>query len=152
MLYFLKNPLFWFCKFLCLVDLRICFCLNAPKLWLELSFKFNRYSMRLFQRALVGFNNFWIHLSSRVFIEYLCPKYLVHTSKWRIELGDCNVIFFSFQRKFCIAFLISFLVNFGLDWIELDGNASFRVDKIIEKNQINKMHNTSSSSYQSIIN
>ena len=38
-----------------------------------------------------------------------------------------------------------------LDWIELDWNALFRVDKIVEKkNQINKMHNTSSSSYQSI--
>ena len=36
-------------------------------------------------------------------------------------------------------------------WIGLDWNALFRVDKIVEiKNQMNKMHNTSSSSYQSI--
>ena len=41
--------------------------------------------------------------------------------------------------------------RFSLDWIRLDWNALFRVDKIVEKkNQINKMHNTNSSSYQSI--
>ena len=47
-----KFSLFCFCKFLCLVHLRICFCLNRAKSWLELSIKFNRCSMRSFQRAL----------------------------------------------------------------------------------------------------
>ena len=38
-----------------------------------------------------------------------------------------------------------------LDWVGLDWNALFRVDKILEKkNHMHKMHNTSSSSYQSI--
>ena len=47
MLYFLKkSSLFWFCKFLCLEDPSICFCLNKDKPWLELFFKFNQYSTR----------------------------------------------------------------------------------------------------------
>ena len=37
-----------------------------------------------------------------------------------------------------------------MDWIGLDWNALFRADKILEQNQMNEMHNTSSSSYQSI--
>ena len=32
----------------------------------------------------------------------------------------------------------------------MDWNALFRVDEMVEKNQMNKMHNTSSSLYQSI--
>ena len=58
-----KSSLFCFCKFLCLLYLRICFCLKRAKTWLEFSIKliFNQYSMRSFQRAFVGFNNFWIN-------------------------------------------------------------------------------------------
>ena len=38
-----------------------------------------------------------------------------------------------------------------LDWVGLNWDALFRVDKIIEKkNHMHKMHNTSSSPYQSI--
>ena len=37
----IKSSLICFCKFLCLVDLRICVCLNKAKPWLELSIKFN---------------------------------------------------------------------------------------------------------------
>ena len=43
-----KSSLFCVWKYLCLVDLRICVCLNKAKPWLELSIKFNWYSMRLF--------------------------------------------------------------------------------------------------------
>ena len=39
------------------VDLRICVCLNRTKPWLELNIKFNQYSIRPFEKALVGFNN-----------------------------------------------------------------------------------------------
>ena len=39
------------------VDLRIYVCLNRTKPWLELNIKFNQYSIRPFQKALVGFNN-----------------------------------------------------------------------------------------------
>ena len=56
----LNKKLFYFCEFL--VDLRILFCLNRAKFWLKLSIKFNKYSMRSFQKAMVGFNNLWIHL------------------------------------------------------------------------------------------
>ena len=64
-----KSSLFCFCKFLCLLYLRICFCLKRAKTWLEFSIKliFNQYSMRSFQRALVGFNNFWINFIFREF-------------------------------------------------------------------------------------
>ena len=64
-----KSSLFFFCKFLCLLYLRIWFCLKRAKTWLEFSFKsiFNRYSMRSFQRAFVGFNNIWIHFIFRKF-------------------------------------------------------------------------------------
>ena len=51
----LNKKLFYFCEFL--VDLRILFCLNRAKFWLKLSIKFNKYSMRSFQKAMVGFNN-----------------------------------------------------------------------------------------------
>ena len=40
--------------------------------------------------------------------------------------------------------------RFSSGWTGLDWNALFRVDKIVEKNQISKMRSTSSSSYQSI--
>ena len=64
-----KSSLFCFCKFLCQLYLRICFCLKRAKPWLEFSIKsiFNQYSMRSFQRALVGFNNFWINFTFREF-------------------------------------------------------------------------------------
>ena len=67
-----KSSLFCFCKFLCQLYLRICFCLKRAKPWLEFSIIsiFNQYSMRSFQRALVGFNNFWINFISREFNVY----------------------------------------------------------------------------------
>ena len=64
-----SSLLCFFCTFLCLLYLRICFCLKRAKPWLEFSIKsiFNQYSMRSFQRALVGFNNFWINFIFREF-------------------------------------------------------------------------------------
>ena len=56
------SSLFCFCKFLWLAGLKICACLNRTELWLELSIKFNQYSIRSLQKALEGFNNLWIHL------------------------------------------------------------------------------------------
>ena len=52
-----KSSLFCFCKFLWLVDLRICFCLKRARPWSEFRITFNQYSMKSFQRTLVGFNN-----------------------------------------------------------------------------------------------
>ena len=64
-----KSSLFCFCKFLCQLYLRICFCLKRGKPWLEFNIKsiFNQYSLRSFQRALVEFNNFWINFIFREF-------------------------------------------------------------------------------------
>ena len=62
-----KPSLFWFCKFLCLLYLRICFCLKRAKTWVEFGIKsiFNQYSMRSFQREFVECNNLWIHFIFR---------------------------------------------------------------------------------------
>ena len=62
-----KSSLFCFCKLLYLLDLKICFYLKRARSWLEVRVKFSRYSMKSFQRALVGFNNFWIHF---IFIKF----------------------------------------------------------------------------------
>ena len=85
--------LFSFCKFWCTLYLRICFCLKRNMPWLEFRIKFIRDSVRSFQRALVGFNNIWIFFIFRYF-EFLCLKYLVHPSKWRVELGAWEVLLF----------------------------------------------------------
>ena len=39
------SSLFWFCKFLCLVERRIWFCLNKRKPWLEFKIKSHRYQV-----------------------------------------------------------------------------------------------------------
>ena len=100
-----KSSLFCFCKFLCLLYLRICFCLKRAKTWLEFGIKliFNQYSMRSFQRAFLGFNNLWIHFIFRKLIECLCLKCLRSVSVsgksdflYRFR-GNC---IFSFQIPF----------------------------------------------------
>ena len=60
-----KSSLLYFCKFLCTMGQRIWFCLKRASPWLEFKIKFNRYNMRSFQRALVGWRSFWIHLILR---------------------------------------------------------------------------------------
>ena len=55
-----NSSLLCFCKFLCLLDLRRFF---VKRLWLEFKIEFNQHSMKSFQRALMGSNNFWIFLS-----------------------------------------------------------------------------------------
>ena len=58
---------FFFLEFLCLLNLRIYFCLKSAKPWLEFRIKFNWYSMRSFQRAMVEFNNLRIYFTFRGF-------------------------------------------------------------------------------------
>ena len=88
---------FCFCKFLCLVDLRICVCLHRAKPWLELNIKFSWYSRRSFQRALVGFNNLWIHLISNKFNWFSMSKiYLTELFKW----GACLLYYVIFSIFF----------------------------------------------------
>ena len=109
-----KSSLFCFCKFLCQLYLRICFCLKRAKPWLEFSIKsiFNQYSMRSFQRALVGFNNFWINFIFREFN-------WVSMSKMSKECLSVWEVWFSLsvQRKLYILFSISFLIYFGIVYI-----------------------------------
>ena len=77
----MKRPsLFWFCKFLLLLDLRICFFLKRTRSWSEFRIKFNLYTMTSFQRDLINldemrwdlinqmrFNKPWIYFTFREF-------------------------------------------------------------------------------------
>ena len=100
-----KSPLFCFCKFLCQLYLRICFCLKRAKHLLEFSVKsiFNQCSMRSFQRALIGFDKFWINF---IFEEFdwvsMSKMSKVFLSVWEVWLFYCsggNCVF-SFQIPF----------------------------------------------------
>ena len=42
-------------------------CLNRTNPWLELIIKFHQYSVGAFHKALVEFNNLWIHLVLKEF-------------------------------------------------------------------------------------
>ena len=109
-----KSSFFSFCKFLCLLYLRICFCLKRAKSWLEFSIKsiFNRYSIRSFQSSFMGFNNIWIHFIFRKFNWVSMSKMSKEClSVWEIWLS------LSFQRKLYILFSISFLIYFGIVYI-----------------------------------
>ena len=96
--------MFCLCKALCLVDLRICVYLNRTKPWLELSIKFNQYSIRSFQKALVGFHKLWINL---VFKEFnwvsmsKIPYPPFQMESWTRCLGG---LIFCSSRKNCICF------------------------------------------------
>ena len=88
-----KSSLFCFCKFLCLLYLRIYFCLKRGKTCSKFSFTsiFNRYSTRTFQRA---FNNLWILIifESILFLENVLSVY-----NWNVQgVSKClgNLIFF----------------------------------------------------------
>ena len=61
--------------------------------------------MRSFQKALVGFNNLWIHfLFLYSLIVCLCLKYLVCPSKWRFELGVWEAVFFPVLEEIAYCF------------------------------------------------
>ena len=110
-----KSSLFcFFSKFLCLLYLRICFCLKRAKPWLEFSIKsiFNQYNLRYFQRELVGFNNFWINF---IFREYNWVS-MSKMSKECLSVWEVS-FFLLFQRKLYILFSISFLIYFGIVYI-----------------------------------
>ena len=96
-----KSLLFCFCKLLCLGELRICVSLNRAKPWLELNIKFNWYSKRFFQTALVVFTNLWIHLISKEFNWVSMSKiYLTELSKWGVCLRKIFIRFSIFLDIF----------------------------------------------------
>ena len=96
-----SSLLCFFCTFLCLLYLRICFCLKRAKPWLEFNIKsiFNQYNLRSFQRELVGFNNFWINF---IFREYnwvsvlKCPMSVWEVSFFFIVPEEIVYSFFNF--------------------------------------------------------
>ena len=104
-----KSSLICFCKFLCLVDLRICVCLNKTKPWLELNIKFNQYSIRSFQKALMGFNNLWIHLFFNEF-NWISMSKILYSPFQMEDLTKWEVLFFVVSEKIVSAFF-SFLIN-----------------------------------------
>ena len=109
-----KSSLFCFFKFLCSLYLGICFCLKRPKTWLNFDIKSisNQYSMRSFQRALVGVKNLRIHFIFRKFN-------WASMSKMSKECQSVWEVWFSlsFQRKSYIPFSISYLIYFGIVYI-----------------------------------
>ena len=80
----------------CLVDLRICFCLNRAKLslgWTQVLSSIDTVgdlSRKHWQDSIIF--EFIKFLKS--FIEYLCLKFLAHLLKWRAEPGAWEVFFF----------------------------------------------------------
>ena len=95
--------LFCFYNFLFLLDLRICFCLKRAKPWLEFIITFNRYRMKSFQRALVGFNNPWINFPFRKLNSISMSK--IHSTALKIvELGAWEVAFSSVLEEFVYSF------------------------------------------------
>ena len=118
---FCKTSLFWFCNFFFLDDLRICFCLNKHKPWLELFFKFNQYSLRPFQKALVGLNNLWIHWSSTEFSWVSMSKIPSPKESWAF-------VFFNFLfDQFWKSIYLTYVQKFGYE--NLTYNSFFFIPK-----------------------
>ena len=110
-----KFSLFHFCTFLCLVHLKICVSLNGAKPFLEFSIKPNRYILRPFQRAILGFSNLWIHLSFKEFYWLSMPKIPYppfQMGSWAMCLG--GRIFLLQQRKLYLLFSVFFQTYFGI--------------------------------------
>ena len=99
-----KYSLFCFCKFLCLVDLRICVFLYKTKSWFEISIKFNQYNKISFQTAVVGFSNLRIHLLFKEFNKVCMSKTPTPPTKWRAELMPGWPHFFCSSKGNCICF------------------------------------------------
>ena len=107
-----KSSLFCFCKFLCQLYLRICFCLKRAKPWLEFSIIsiFNHYIMRSLQRALVGFNNFWINFIFREFNWVSMSK----MSKGRLSVWE--LWYFFIVSEEIVYSLFNFFFFFDILW------------------------------------
>ena len=78
----------------------------------------NRYSLRPFQRAILGFSNLWIHLSFKEFYwlsmpKIPCPPFQM--GSWAMFLG--GRIFLLQQRKLYVLFSVFFQTYFGIVYI-----------------------------------
>ena len=60
----------------------------------------------------MGLNPLNLTFESNLFLESLivslCLKYLVHSSKWRVEVGVYKVVFFPFPEEIVYIFLLYF--------------------------------------------
>ena len=84
---------------------RINFCLKMARLWSEFRINFNQYSIRSFQRAMVGFNNLRIHFIFILFNSVSRPKISIpplQMDSWAMCLRGYT---FSSSRGNCIFFL-----------------------------------------------
>ena len=86
--------------------LRICFCLKRVKSWLEFSIKsiFSQYSMRSFQRSLVGFNN----LESILFLENLIECLCLKCPRSVYVSGKSDFFFYCFGQNCIFTFQFPF--------------------------------------------
>ena len=111
-----KSSLLCVCKFLCLLDPRICFYIKRTRPWLDFRITFYRYSMKSFQKALEGFNNFLIHF---IFIEFnwvsmsKTPSLPLQMERWARSLGSSiffcsrgNRVFFEFPFLYILEWFI----------------------------------------------
>ena len=113
-----KSSLLYFCKFLYLVDLRICVCLTTkPSSYL--SIKLNQHIIRSFQTALVVFNNLWIHLVLNLEFNWVSmskiPSPPFQMESWTRCPG--GLIFCSFRGNCVCFFSVSFLIYFRIVYI-----------------------------------
>ena len=69
--------------------------------------------MSSFYGALLGFNNLQMHSYNLVYIVCLCQKYLVHLSKWRVQLGFWEAVFFPVPEEVVCSF---FNIVFDIFW------------------------------------
>ena len=98
-LFYKWRYVFWKIFIILILQIFASSCAKVPFLFLakpclELSFKFSWYSMRPFQKALMGLIIFKSIKALESLIEYLCKKFIFHISRLRAELGVSEVFFF----------------------------------------------------------
>ena len=99
---------------------RICFCRKRSRPWSEFRIHSNQYSIRSFQRVLVGFNNLWMH---SIFILFNCVSWSkMFTRPFQIEIwARClEVAFFPVPEEIVYSFL-NFL--FDIFWNSINLNS-----------------------------
>ena len=106
--------MFCFCNFLCLLGLRICFCLKSASLDQNSKLISINAAIDLSSEHWWDLMTFESVLSLYSVIVCLCLKYLIHSSKWRVELGVWKVVFFRLPEKIVYSFF-----NFLFDVLQL---------------------------------
>ena len=101
--------------------------------------KFNWYSMRFFQKALVGFNNLWIHFILREFnFVSEIPILIIQMEIWAKYLGSrifwFTIIFLPLSSRYGFFAIPSFILyHMELSRIELPKLTSITLMKILQR-------------------